>query len=132
MPAPSPHLPDIGGAPLHCRGKRHLRGGHPLPDREADEGRRSQPGDRLRHHRRIGRLPTESAGRSGVDDRANNVMGRELLKFLDEYGLDEIDGLADAIHSRSEAQTRKAIRQLGRTAPTPPRFCFDGYDEDVS
>src|SRR6266480_2282963 len=50
------------------------------------------------------RLPTEVLGDLESMVAANNVMGRELLKFLDEYDLDEIDGLADAIHSRSEAQ----------------------------
>src|SRR5207244_13093183 len=61
---------------------------------------------------------------------ANNVMGRELLKFLDEYDLDRIDALADAIHTRSEAQTRKAIRQWPN-GTYGAEVLLDGYDSDV-
>ncbi len=61
---------------------------------------------------------------------ANNVMGRELVKFLDEYGLDDVDGLADAIHTRSEAQTRKAIREWPNGAYSA-EVLLDGYDVDV-
>ncbi|MGO8506427.1 hydantoinase B/oxoprolinase family protein, partial [Rhizobium leguminosarum] len=57
------------------------------------------------------RLPTDVRGDLESMIAANNVMGRELIKFLDEYGLDDVDGLASAIHSRSEAQTRNAIRE---------------------
>jgi N-methylhydantoinase B len=57
-------------------------------------------------------------------------MGRELVKFLDEYGLDDIDGLAEAIHTRSEAQTRKAIRQWPN-GTYRAEVLLDGYDTDV-
>ena len=76
------------------------------------------------------RLPTEVLGDLESMVAANKVMGRELLEFLDEYGLDEIDGLADAIHSRSEAQTRKAIRAWPN-GTYRAEVLLDGYDTDV-
>ena len=54
----------------------------------------------------------------------------ELVKFLDEYGLDDVDGLADAIHTRSEAQTRKAIREWPNGTYSA-EVLLDGYDVDV-
>jgi N-methylhydantoinase B len=53
-----------------------------------------------------------------------------LLKFLDEYDLDGVDELADAIHSRSEAQTRKAIRAWPN-GTYAAEMLLDGYDTDV-
>jgi N-methylhydantoinase B len=43
---------------------------------------------------------------------ANDVAARRLLGFMDEFGLDALEALSDAITDRSEAATRAAIRDL--------------------
>ncbi|MGO8092000.1 hydantoinase B/oxoprolinase family protein, partial [Rhizobium leguminosarum] len=77
------------------------------------------------------RLPTKVRGDLESMIAANNVMGRELVQFLDEYGLDDVEGLASAIHSRSEAQTRKAIREWPNGSYAA-EVLLDGYDVDVT
>src|SRR6266478_1232698 len=105
------HLPDVGGRPLHSEAG--------VPNQDVLDIIAASV-----------RLPTEVLGDLESMVAANNVMGRELLKFLDEYELDEIDDLADAIHSRSEAQTRKAIRQWPNGTYSA-EVLLDGYDTDV-
>src|ERR1700704_3554584 len=104
------HLPDVGGRPLHSEASDIFEEGIRFPIVKLHKaGVPNQ--DVLDIIAASVRLPTEVLGDLESMVAANNVMGRELLKFLDEYELDEIDGLADAIHSRSEAQTPKPIRQ---------------------
>jgi len=43
----------------------------------------------------------------------NEVGGRELIAFMDEYGLDDLTELSRAIRSQSEAAMRGKIRELG-------------------
>ncbi len=76
------------------------------------------------------RLPREVIGDLDSMIAANDVMARELARFLDEYGLDDVDGLASAIHRRSETQMRRAI---GQWPPGTYRseMTLDGYDAQV-
>ena len=41
------------------------------------------------------RLPHEVRGDIESMVAANDVMGRELVRFLDEYGLDDVEDLGD-------------------------------------
>jgi N-methylhydantoinase B len=123
------HLPDIGGRPLHSEANDIFEEGIRFPIVKLHEaGVPNQ--DVLDIIAASVRLPTEVMGDLESMVAANNVMGRELLKFLDEYGLDGIDQLADAIHTRSEAQVRKAIRQWPNGTYTS-EVLLDGYDTDV-
>jgi N-methylhydantoinase B len=123
------HLPDVGGRPLHSEASDIFEEGIRFPIVKLHKaGVPNQ--DVLDIIAASVRLPTEVLGDLESMVAANNVMGRELLKFLDEYDLDEIDDLADAIHSRSEAQTRKAIRQWPNGTYTA-EVLLDGYDTDV-
>ncbi|SFH92974.1 N-methylhydantoinase B [Bosea sp. OK403] len=124
------HLPDIGGAPLHSEASDIYEEGIRFPIVKLH--RAGVPNqDVLDIIAASVRLPTEVLGDLESMVAANNVMGRELVKFLDEYGLDEVDGLADAIHSRSEAQMRKAIRAWpnGRYEA---EVLLDGYHDDIT
>jgi N-methylhydantoinase B len=123
------HLPDIGGAPLHSEASDIFEEGIRFPIVKLHKaGVPNQ--DVLDVIAASVRLPTEVMGDLESMIAANNVMGRELRKFLDEYDLDGIDELADAIHSRSEAQTRKAIREWPNGTYTA-EVLLDGYDTDV-
>ena len=124
------HLPDIGGAPLHSEASDIFEEGIRFPIVKLHKAGVPNA-DVLDIIAASVRLPTEVMGDLESMVAANNVMGRELLKFLDEYGLDDVDGLADAIHSRSEAQTRKAIRQWPNGTYTA-EVLLDGYDTDVT
>jgi len=123
------HLPDIGGAPLHSEATDIFEEGIRFPIVKLH--RAGVPNaDVLDIIAASVRLPTEVLGDLESMVAANAVMGRELVKFLDEYGLDELDGLADAIHARSEAKMRQAIRAWpnGRYEA---EVLLDGYDTDV-
>ncbi|WFU83579.1 hydantoinase B/oxoprolinase family protein [Bradyrhizobium sp. CIAT3101] len=124
------HLPDIGGAPLHSEASDIFEEGIRFPIVKLHKaGVPNQ--DALDIIAASVRLPTEVMGDLESMVAANNVMGRELVKFLDEYGLDGIDELADAIHTRSEAQTRRAIRQWPNGTYSA-EVLLDGYDTDVT
>jgi len=102
------HLPDIGGAPLHSGASDIFEEGIRFPIvKLLKAGVANQ--DVFDIIAASVRMPTEVLGDLESMIAANGVMGRELVKFMEEYGLEEIDGLADAIQSRSEALTRKAI-----------------------
>lgn len=124
------HLPDIGGAPLHSEASDIFEEGIRFPIVKLHKaGVPNQ--DVLDIVAASVRLPTEVMGDLESMIAANSVMGRELVKFLDEYDLDGIDELADAIHSRSEAQTRRAIRQWPNGTYSA-EVLLDGYDTDVT
>jgi len=124
------HLPDIGGAPLHSEASDIFEEGIRFPIVKLH--RAGVPNqDVLDIIAASVRLPTEVMGDLESMVAANNVMGRELVKFLDEYDLDGIDELADAIHTRSEAQTRRAIRQWPNGTYSA-EVLLDGYDTDVT
>ncbi|QQN66700.1 hydantoinase B/oxoprolinase family protein [Bradyrhizobium diazoefficiens] len=124
------HLPDIGGAPLHSEASDIFEEGIRFPIVKLHKaGVPNQ--DVLDIIAASVRLPTEVMGDLESMVAANNVMGRELVKFLDEYDLDGIDELADAIHARSEAQTRRAIRQWPNGTYSA-EVLLDGYDTDVT
>lgn len=123
------HLPDIGGRPLHSEASDIFEEGIRFPIVKLHKaGVPNQ--DILDTIAASVRLPTEVMGDLESMVAANNVMGRELLKFLDEYDLDGVDELADAIHSRSETQTRKAIRAWPN-GTYEAEVLLDGYDTDV-
>ena len=55
------------------------------------------------------RNPAEVLGDLFANVTCNEVGGRMLLDFMDEYGLSDLDGLSEAIRSHSERETRQAI-----------------------
>jgi N-methylhydantoinase B len=123
------HLPDIGGVPLHSEASDIFEEGIRFPIVKLH--RAGVPNrDVLDIIAASVRLPAEVQGDLESMIAANAVMGRELLKFLDEYGLDEVDGLAQAIHSRSEAQTRRAIKSWPNGTYSA-EVLLDGYHDDV-
>lgn len=76
------------------------------------------------------RLPNEVRGDIQSMVAANEVMSRELKRFMDEYGMDDMEGLANAIHSRSEAHMRKAIGTWPQGS-YKAEVMLDGFETDV-
>lgn len=77
------------------------------------------------------RLPREVLGDLESMVAANAVMGRELVRFLEEYDLDDVERLGQAIHSRSEAHIRRAISALP-DGNYKSEVKLDGYDSEVT
>ncbi|WP_226627881.1 hydantoinase B/oxoprolinase family protein [Alloyangia pacifica] len=123
------HLPDIGGRPLHSEAVDIFEEGVRFPIVKLLK--KGEPNrDVLAMIAASVRLPTEVQGDLDSMVAANNVMGRELLRFLDEYGLDEVDTLADVIQGLSERQTRAAIRNWPNGTYCS-ELTLDGYSPDV-
>ncbi len=123
------HLPDIGGRPLHSEASDIFEEGIRFPIVKLHKaGVPNQ--DVLDMIAASVRLPIEVQGDLDSMVAANNVMGRELLRFLEEYGLDEVDSLADVIHGLSERQTRAAIRNWPNGTFTS-EVTLDGYSPPV-
>jgi N-methylhydantoinase B len=124
------HLPDVGGRPLSPDATDIFEEGIRFPIVKLHKG--GEPNrDVLDIIAASVRLPTEVLGDLDSMAAANAVMGRELTKFLDEYGLNEVDELADAIHARSEAQMRKAIRAWPNGTYRAETI-LDGFDSEVT
>jgi len=72
------------------------------------------------------RTPEQVNGDIRSQVAANHVCTAQLQRMLDEYGLEDLDALADEIIGRSEASLRAAI------AKTPPgRYAAEGVIEQV-
>ena len=77
------------------------------------------------------RTPNETIGDLYAQTSSNAVGARELLHFMDEFGLDSIDPLADEIITRSERAMREAIRELPNGRYENESWS-DGFDEPIS
>lgn len=76
------------------------------------------------------RTPEPVLGDIHAQVAANEVGGRRLIEFMEEFGLETVDPLADEIISRSERAMREAIRQVPDGVYRNEVFS-DGYDEPV-
>jgi N-methylhydantoinase B len=76
------------------------------------------------------RAPHEVLGDIHAQVAGNDVGGRRLLDFMDEFGLKSIDPLADEIIGRSERAMRAAIEQVPDGVYENVVYS-DGYEEQV-
>ena len=60
------------------------------------------------------RVPEQTIGDLMANVACNEVGGRSLLEFMDEYNLEEIESLADAINLHSEISMRQKNRRNSR------------------
>jgi len=123
------HLPDIGGRPQSPDSTDMFEEGIRIPMLKLyKEG---QPNaDVFAVIEASVRLPNEVRGDIQSMVASNEVMSREVLRFMDEYGLDDLDGLADAIHGRSEAHMRKAIASWPQGS-YKAEVMLDGFETEV-
>jgi N-methylhydantoinase B len=74
------------------------------------------------------RTPDEVIGDIHSQIIANEVGSQQLLSFLDEFGLDDIETLADEIIDRTEGAMRRAIREIP-DGDYRSRMTIDGFDD---
>ena len=77
------------------------------------------------------RTPEEVLGDLHSQVVGNAVGGEQLLGFLDEFGLDDIEALADIILERSERAMRDRIRGLP-DGTFRAELLIDGFDEPLT
>jgi N-methylhydantoinase B len=105
------HLPDIGGAGFSATAREVYEEGLRLPICKL--AREGQVDDALVELIRTNvRVPEQTIGDLMANMACTTVGGRMLNEFMDEYRLDSIDPLADAILQRSEQTIRSAITKL--------------------
>jgi N-methylhydantoinase B len=77
------------------------------------------------------RTPDEVLGDLHSQVAGNEVGGRQLLAFLAEFGLDDIETLADEIVDRTEAAMRTRIRTLP-DGTYPFALTIDGFGDSLA
>ena len=105
------HLPDIGGTGFGSSATEVYQEGLRLPICKLyDAGRLNELIVEI--VRTNVRVPEQTMGDIMANVACNEVGGRELLAFMDEYGIDDLMPLSRAIRSQSEAAMRAKIREI--------------------
>ncbi len=105
------HLPDIGGMGFGSAATEVYHEGLRLPICKLyDAGKLNELIVEI--VRTNVRVPEQTMGDIMANVACNEVGGRELLAFLDEYGLEDLTDLSQAIRSQSETAMRAKIREL--------------------
>ena len=120
------HLPDIGGSGFGSSAAEIYHEGIRIPIcKFYEEGRRNDLlVDIIRNNVRV---PEQVMGDMMANVACNEVGGRELLAFMDEYGLDDLTALSRAIRSQSETAMRAKIGELGQ-GTYHNRIQVEGFD----
>ena len=105
------HLPDIGGAGFGAGAPEIYHEGLRLPIcKLVREGALDETViDVVRNNVRV---PEQVFGDLMANVTCNEVGGRELLEFLDEYQLDDVEALSAQIRAASERTIREAIARI--------------------
>ncbi|MGE0853692.1 MAG: hydantoinase B/oxoprolinase family protein [Hyphomicrobiaceae bacterium] len=106
------HLPDVGGSGFGSSAVEVYHEGLRLPICKLYEAGRLNEliVEIIRTNVRV---PEQVMGDVMANVACNEVGGREILAFMDEYGLDDLTELSRAIRAHSEAAMRAKIRELG-------------------
>lgn len=105
------HLPDIGGLGFSATARQIYEEGLRLPVVKLVEAGRPNKliFDILATNVRV---PEQTLGDFHANIACNEVAARLFVEFLEEYGLDHIDDVADAIVANSERALRTAIAAM--------------------
>jgi N-methylhydantoinase B len=123
------HAPDIGGHIFSGEAREIYEEGLRIPITKLFI--RDEPNHELFKIIRANvRTPNETIGDLYAQTSSNAVGARELLHFMEEFGLDSIDPLADAIIARSERAMRDALRTLPNGRYENESWS-DGFDEPI-
>jgi N-methylhydantoinase B len=107
------HLPDVGGSGFGSSAAEVYHEGIRIPICKLyEEGRLNEL--LVEIIRTNVRVPEQVMGDVMANVACNEVGGREILAFMDEYGLDDLASLSSAIRDQSEAAMRAKIRALGQ------------------
>jgi len=106
------HLPDIGGSGFGSSAAEVYHEGLRIPICKLyDGGRRNEL--LVEIIRTNVRVPEQVMGDVMANVACNEVGGREILAFMDEYGLDDLTALSRAIRDQCETAMRAKIGELG-------------------
>jgi N-methylhydantoinase B len=123
------HAPDIGGRLFSGEAREVFEEGLRVPIMKLFIA--GEPNEPLMQIIRANvRTPDETIGDLYAQMSSNAVGAHSLLAFLDEFGMDDVEPLADAIIERSERAMRDSIRQLPNGVYTNESWS-DGFDEPI-
>lgn len=124
------HALDIGGRGLSADAREVFEEGLFIPIVKLyDAGRPAQPVfDILKANVRA---PEEVLGDLHSQVVGNQVGARQLLAFMDEFGLDDIETLSDAIVERTEAAMRESVAALP-DGEYRNALVIDGFDAPIA
>jgi len=121
------HLPDVGGSGFGSSAAEVYHEGLRLPICKLyDEGRLNEL--LMEIIRTNVRVPEQVIGDVMANVACNEVGGREILAFMDEYGLHDLTDLSQAIRGQSEAAMRAKVRELGQ-GTYHNRMQVEGFDK---
>jgi N-methylhydantoinase B len=120
------HLPDVGGSGFGSSAVDVYHEGLRLPICKLYEAGRLNEliVEIIRTNVRV---PEQVMGDVMANVACNEVGGREVLAFMDEYRLDDLADLSRAIRGQSEAAMRTKIRELG-DGTYRNRMQVEGFD----
>ena len=123
------HAPDIGGRILSAEAHEVFEEGLRIPMTKLFAG--GEPNaELLKIIRANVRTPEETVGDLYAQASSNAVGARSLIHFMEEFGLDSIDPLADEIISRSERALRDAIHPIPNGTYENEAWS-DGFEEPI-
>src|SRR6266478_9567452 len=106
--ATTSHMPDIGGRVRAIEARELFEEGIHIPlSRIIRDGERDQTLISL--IRANVRTPDQTLGDIWAQVSANELMERRVVRLLEDYRLDSLEGLGDELFSRSERAMRQAI-----------------------
>ena len=120
------HLPDIGGTGFGSSATEFYQEGIRIPiSKLYEEGKLNELlVDIIRSNVRVAE---QVMGDIMANVSCNEVGGREILAFMDEYGLDDLMPLSRAIRGQSEAAMRAKIAELKDGTYTNTLVC-EGFE----
>lgn len=124
------HALDIGGRGLSADSRTVFEEGLFIPVMKLREAGRDVPGlfDLIASNVRT---PEEVLGDLHSQIIGNDVGARQLLRFIEEFGLDDLEELADEIIERSETAMRARIREIP-DGTYRYELTIDGFDHPIS
>ena len=123
------HAPDIGGRILSAQAREVYEEGLRLPIMKLyDRGEINR--DLIDIIRANVRTPDETVGDLYAQTACNDVGARSLTRFMDEFGLDDVEPLSREIISRSERAMREAIRRIPNGTYRHQTWS-DGFEEPI-
>jgi len=124
------HAIDIGGHVLSAEAREVYEEGLFIPIMKLYEA--GKPNETLINLIRANtRAPEMVLGDFHAQIAGGNVGGRRLLEFMDEFGLDRLEPLADEIIGRTERAMRESIARL-RPGAYEYAITSDGFDEPIT
>ena len=123
------HLPDIGGSGFGSSATEIYHEGLRLPPLKLYEAGRLNELviEIIRNNVRV---PEQTVGDVMANVACNEVGGREINGFMDEYGLDDLTELSLAIRGQSETAMRAKIRDLA-DGTYRNKISVEGFAEPV-